>query len=151
MTRKQRTRNTFLGLGTLALIAVALAPPVAAQLDKILKGGAIVLVIDKFGGQINSAMNNLIGDPNRSGGSKTRVVPILSVGQGISAGAAQVSGPARSVDMVQAVAQVEGIVRIGASLRLKGLVPVSTKDVRSSAGLKRVYGVGITGLIDTKL
>ena len=146
-----RTRNALLCAGSIVLGAVALAPPVLAQLDKILKGAAIVVIVDKFGGQINSAMNKLVGDPNRDGGNKTKVVPILSVGQGVSAGAAQVSGPAREVDSVQAVAQVEGNVRLGTSLRLKALVPVSTRNVKSSAGLQRVYGVGITGLVDARL
>ena len=143
-----RKRNALLCAGGVALGAAALTPPAKAQLDKILKGAAIVVVIDKFGGQINSAMNKLVGDPNREAGNKTKVVPIVSVGQGVSAGAAQVSGPARAVDMVKAVAQVEGNVRIGASLRLRALVPVSTK---SATNIQRVYGVGVTGLIDTKL
>lgn len=143
-----RKRNAILCAGGVALGAAALTPPATAQLDKILKGGAIVFVIDRFGGQINSAMNKIVGDPNREAGNKTKVVPIVSVGQGASAGAAQVSGPARSVDMVKAVAQVEGNVRIGASLRLRALIPVSTK---SATNIKRVYGVGVTGLIDTRL
>lgn len=143
-----RMRNALLCAGGVALGAAALTPPATAQLDKILKGAAIVVVIDKFGGQINSAMNKLVGDPSREAGSKTKVVPIVSAGQGASAGAAQVSGPSGAVDMVKAVAQVEGNVRIGASLRLKALVPVSNK---SATNIKRVYGVGITGLIDTKL
>ena len=145
-----RKRYAILGAGAFAL-TLALTPQAVAQLDKILKGAAIGIVVDKFGGQINSAMNKIVGDPNRVGGNKTKVVPILSVGQGISAGAAQVSGPRSAVDQVQAVAQVEGNVRIGTSLRLKALVPVSTRNVKSDIGLKRVYGVGITGLIDARL
>jgi hypothetical protein len=141
-------RKALLVAGVTAVGALALTPPATAQLDQILKGGAIVFVIDRFGGQINSAMNKIVGDPNREAGSKTKVVPIVSVGQGASAGAAQVSGPARAVDTVKAVAQVEGNVRIGASLRLRALIPVSTK---SATNIKRVYGVGVTGLIDTKL
>ena len=143
-------RYAILGVGAFAL-TLALTPQAVAQLDKILKGAAIGIVVDKFGGQINSAMNKIVGDPNRVGGNKTKVVPILSVGQGISAGAAQVSGPRSAVDQVQAVAQVEGNVSIGTSLRLKALVPVSTRNVKSDIGLKRVYGVGITGLIDARL
>ena len=146
--RGSRKRNALLITGAVAVGALALTLPAKAQLDQILKGGAIVFVIDKFGGQINNAMNKLFGNPNREAGNKTKVVPIVSIGQGTSAGAAQVSGPARAVDMVKAVAQIEGNVRIGASLRLKALIPVSTK---SATNIKRVYGVGVTGLIDTKL
>lgn len=146
--RSLRKRNALLAVCAIGAGALALTPPATAQLDRILKGAAIVVVIDKFGGQINSAMNKLVGNPNREAGSKTKVVPIVSVGQGVSAGAAQVSGPARAVDAVKAVAQVEGNVRIGASLRLRALIPVSTK---SATNIKRVYGVGVTGLVDTKL
>jgi hypothetical protein len=132
-------------------MAVVLAPQAIAQLGDILKGAAIVVIVDKFGGQINKAINGLTGSPNRESGNKTKIVPILSVGQGTSAGAAQVSGPIKAVDSVQAVAQVEGNVRIGTSLRLKALIPISTRNVKDNTRLKRVYGVGITGLIDARL
>lgn len=146
-----RTRYTLFGMSVVALGTTVLAPIATAQLEGILKGAGIVLIIDRFGGEINKAVNKLTGDPSGVAGNKTKIVPILSVGQGIYAGAAQVSGPNKSVDRVQAVAQLEGNVRVGASLRIKGLVPVSTRNVTNSAGLARVYGVGITGLIDTKL
>ncbi|MGC4042825.1 MAG: hypothetical protein QM758_03400 [Armatimonas sp.] len=146
-----KKRRIALG-GLAATVGLATLPVVAnAQLEKILTGAAIVVIIDKFGGQINSAFNKIAGDPNRVGGNMTKVVPIVSVGQGGYAGAVQVSGPASAVKQVQAVAQVEGSVRVGTQLRLKALVPVSTKNVSSSAGIKRVYGVGITGLIDARL
>ncbi len=147
---KLRKRSTLLGIGVVAL-TVALAPQATAQLGNILKGAAIVVIVDKFGGQINSAINGLAGESNREAGNKTKVVPILSVGQGVSAGAAQISGPIKAVDSVQAVAQVEGNVKIGTSLRLKALIPVSTRSVKDSTRLKRVYGVGITGLVDVRL
>jgi hypothetical protein len=141
------------GLAALAvtLSALVLTPQASAQLDKLLKGAAIVVVIDRFGGEINKAINKLTGTSSQEAGSKTKVVPILSVGQGAYAGAAQISGPSAAVNRVQAVAQVEGTVQFGASLRLKGLIPVTNRKVTNVTGLQRVYGVGITGLIDAKL
>lgn len=146
-----RIRNTILGMSALALGIAVLVPPVGAQLDKVLEGAGIVVIVDRFGGEINRAVNKLTGDPGRVAGNKTKIVPILSVGQGAYAGAAQVSGPARAVDSVKAVAQIEGNVKVGVSLRMKGLIPVSNRNVKNSIGLERVYGVGITGLVDTKL
>ena len=146
-----RINKPLIGLSVAAVAALVAIPHAQAQLDKLLEGAGIVFVVDRFGGEINKAVNKLTGDPSSEAGSKTKVVPILSVGQGINAGAAQVSGPRNAVDRVQAVAQLEGNVRLGASLRIKGLIPISTRNVKSSAGLARVYGVGITGLIDTKL
>lgn len=146
-----RTPKALLGVSAVCLGVIAAAPQAQAQLEDILKGAGIVFVVDRFGGEINKAVNKLTGDPSGEAGNKTKVVPILSVGQGINAGAAQISGPRRAVDSVQAVAQLEGNVRLGASLRIKGLIPISTRDVKNSSKLARVYGVGITGLIDTKL
>lgn len=146
-----RINKPLLGISAAALVALVAIPQAQAQLEKILEGAGIVFIVDRFGGEINKAVNKLTGDPSGEAGSKTKVVPILSIGQGINAGAAQVSGPRNAVDRVQAVAQLEGNVRLGASLRIKGLIPISTRDVKNSSKLARVYGVGITGLIDTKL
>jgi len=85
----------------------------------------------------------------------TKVVPILSVGIGIVSsnpgsyiGAAQVQGPAAAVNKVQAVAQIEGSF-LGA-VRLKGLVPVDSLNPLAG-DLHRVYGVGVTALVDFQL
>lgn len=148
MTRP--TRNAALALGAAALGMLALTPNAGAQFDRFLKGAGILLVVGQFGGQINRAVNQRTGQSNRDG-YNTKVVPILSVGQGAYAGAAQVSGPSKAVRRVQAVAQIEGNVRLGASLRMRALIPISTKSVKNRNSLSRVSGVGVTGLIDTKL
>lgn len=149
MTPRTRTRIAALAIGA-AFGIFALTPQAGAQFDRLLKGAGILLVVGQFGPQINRAVNQLTGHTNRDG-YHTKVVPILSVGQGAYAGAAQVSGPSKAVRRVQAVAQVEGNVRIGASLRIKALIPISTKNVKNQNRLARVAGVGVTGLIDTKL
>ena len=144
-------KSTIAVAGAALFVALMIPVTVNAQFDKLLKGGAILIVIDKFGGEINNAINKLVGDPNHEDGNKTKVVPILSIGKGTYAGAVQVSGPVQQVNSVQAVAQVEGDIRFGTSLRIKALIPISNRNVNNSSGLARVYGVGITGLIDTKL
>lgn len=146
-----RVNKPLVGTSVAVLVALLAIPQARGQLEKILEGVGIVFVVDRFGGEINRAVNKLTGDPSGVAGSKTKIVPIVSLGQGINAGAAQVSGPRNAVDRVKAVAQLEGNVRLGVSLRIKGLIPISTRDVKNSSKLARVYGVGITGLIDTKL
>ena len=81
---------------------------------------------------------------------KTKVVPILSVGIGRSSaiGAAQVMGAPSQVDKVVAVAQPEADL-FGRTVRIRGLIPVSSKDVVKD--IKTVDGVGITGLVDIRL
>jgi hypothetical protein len=80
------------------------------------------------------------------------VVPILSLGSGSYAGAAQVTGPRRLVDTVRAVAQLEGEKRIiQPRVRVRGLIPVSDRTVRSLESLKRVPGVGVTATLEVKL
>ena len=131
------------------LSGLVVARSASAQLDQLLKGGAIIIAIDKFGGDINNFVDKLVGNPPK--GSETRVVPILSLGKGTYAGAAQITGPKAQVEKVRAVAQIEGDARVGMKIRVKGLIPVESREVKNLDSLKRVSGVGITGLIDAKL
>ena len=147
MTKKTMVAAS-LGLG----LTVGLFSPVRAQdLGAILKGGAILLAIDKFGPDIDKFVNRLLGDGTREVGADTRVVPVLSLGKGTYAGAVQITGPTRQVQLVKAVAQVEGEARIGIKVRVKGLIPISDRTVKDLSSLKRVPGIGITGIIDGKL
>ena len=131
------------------LSGLVLARSASAQFDQLLKGGAIILAIDKFGGEINNFIDKLVGNPPK--GAETRVVPILSLGKGTYAGAAQITGPKAQVEKVRAIAQVEGDARLGLKIRVKGLIPIESREVKNLDSLKRVSGVGITGLIDAKL
>ena len=131
------------------LSGLVLARSASAQLDQLLKGGAIIVAIDKFGGDINNFVDRLVGNPPRS--AETRVVPILSIGKGTYAGAAQITGPKAQVDKVRAIAQIEGDAKVGLSVRVKGLIPVESREIKNLDSLKRVSGVGITGLIDARL
>lgn len=119
-----------------------------AQLGSILKIGGVALLVDKFGKDINREMNKLTRHKD-SPSTKTKVVTILSVGINKSSaiGAAQVMGPPAAVDKVVAVAQPE--VSFLGEIRLKALIPVSSKDVLK--GIKTVDGVGVSGLVDIRL
>ena len=125
--------------------------PVQAQLDRIFKGGAVLLIVDRLGPQIDRFVNTLTGNRTNNGMESTRVVPILTIGKGTYAGAVQVTGPRDLVDTVQAVAQAEGSTKIGSQVRARALIPVSTRSVNRLESLSRVKGVGVSALVDIKL
>lgn len=78
---------------------------------------------------------------------RTKLVPVLSVGTGLRLGMAQVTGPERDVDEVQAVAEVETEWRRVARARL--YVPVSNVNV--TRGINRVPRVGVSAMADVRL
>lgn len=135
-------------LAAVAGVCLTLGGIAGAQLGSIIKGGAVAVIVDKFGPQINKAINGLSGVKGSTAAS-TRVVPILSVGDGGYMGAVQVSGPSGAVSRVQGVAQVEGRFNVIGGVRIKALIPVSTKT--PNKGIKRVNGVGVSAIIDFKL
>lgn len=141
MTKKTR----LLGI---ALATVALTTIGAPQIKEVLKVLGVGAVVKQFGKDINKQINKITGHTDTTA-SATKVVPILSVGlNGASSaiGAAQIMGPKAKIDTVEAVAQPE--VKF-ADIRLRGLVPVATKDFKG--GIKAVDGVGVSGIVDLKL
>lgn len=139
-------RNNVICL-LVGLMMGATAVSASGQLDKILKGGGIAFLITRFGKDIDKALNHLTKTPEDNPAFATKVVPVLSVGSGDYAGAVQVMGPRRAVDSVQAVAQFE--TKFGPlNMRVRGLVPIASKSI---SDIRRVPGVGISGLLDVKL
>lgn len=118
-----------------------------SQLDKLVKGAGIGVLIDRSGPEIDKFVNNLTGTrPNSRFG--TKVVPIISLGNGTHVGAAQVMGPPGIVKTVRAVGQIEGDF-LGKSVRVKGLIPITTDKPGKS--VDRVAGVGISAILDIRL
>jgi len=76
-----------------------------------------------------------------------KIVPILSGGNGLRVGVARVSGPAREVAQVKAVAQLEDEFRKIARVRV--WVPVSSEDVIRE--IRRVDRVSVTAFADVRL
>lgn len=76
-----------------------------------------------------------------------KIVPIISIGQGLRVGAAVVAGPNYMLDQVKAVAQLDG--QFAGSVRVRVLVPVSTENVVSN--IQRVPETSVIGLADIKL
>lgn len=133
---------------TVMFLTSMLATALALDLGGMLKGAGIVILVDKFSDQLNKFINDITANKGVGVEDRTKVVPILSLGQGGYVGAAQVSGPAPLVDKVKAVAQIEGNFS-GRTFRVKALVPVESKDAVKD--IKRVSGVGVSAIIDVKL
>lgn len=131
------------------MLALGMGAGATGQVREVLKVLGVGAAVKQFGPQINSAINGLTKHKDTAQAT-TKVVPILSIGIGKSSavGAAQVTGPRDKVTLVEAVAQPE-MDLFGKEIRIRALVPVSSKDVTS--GIKRVEGVGISGIVDLKL
>ncbi len=77
-----------------------------------------------------------------------KIVPIVSVLEGVKVGAARVNGPASKVDQVAAVAQLE--THFKNYLEIDIYVPITTNEP-GPGGLNRVQQVGVTGLGDIEI
>ena len=121
------------------------APAQAGILDKVIKGGAIGYVVDATAGPLNDGINTVPAKYGVSTTDATKVVPIISVGDGSRAGAAQVSGPQSKVDQVKAALIIEQTI-IG--IRAKILIPVDRVDYKN---VNRVQGVGVSASLDVKI
>jgi hypothetical protein len=148
-------RKTF-ATGIMVGIMAGAAGTAVAQVNigSLIKLFGIGYIVKQYGPQINSAINTLMLNNKAQNKDLTKVVPILSVGLGVGTpggayiGAAQVQGPKAALDKVQAVAQIEG--SFMSAVRLKGLVPVDSLNPLPG-NLHRVYGVGVTALVDFQL
>lgn len=123
----------------------AMAPANAGIFDKILKGGIVGVVVDKTGPQINDAINAITAKYGVNSTYATKVVPIISVGDGSRAGAAQVSGPQELVDQCEAALEIEQTIF---GVRALVLIPVDKVDIKD---VNRVQGVGVSAQIDIKI
>ena len=142
MKKKLIAASLAISLG-IASFGAAL-PVEAIGLGGLIKGGIVGVGVDKYGPSINSFLNKLLNQKNLGTTYATKVVPIVSLGNGSRVGAAQVTGP--TAERVKAVAQVEG--SFNNIARAKGLVPV---DSANPAGASRIQGVGVSAVIDLKI
>ena len=117
----------------------------AGILDKVLKGGAVDYVVDATAPALNDAINKVTMKYGVGTTDATKVVPIISVGDGSRAGAAQVSGPQSKVDQVKAALMIEQTLL---GVRCKVLIPVDNVSYRD---VNRVQGVGVSASLDVKI
>lgn len=133
-------------------VAFASAPRAnALSIGDILKDGALIIgggaVVTALGPQLNDFINTLTFNKNAKYDGYTKVVPIVSFGNGTKIGAAQVGSQVqKELDRVKAVGRLEGeFNRIG----LAAFVPIDS--INPLQGFKRVHGAGVTAIIDVKI
>jgi len=152
MTKRNRWHLVAVVLVLAAfMVGLGVGPQLAQAFDLGSLGGTfgalikifgIGYIVTEFGDKINDVINDLLGQHQAEIEGQTKVVPILRVGGGTAIGAAQIIGPARQVDKVKVVAEVEW--KPSANIRARGLIPIATKDTSSIRG---VGGVGVSANI----
>ncbi|MBC8139840.1 MAG: hypothetical protein H7Y38_00190 [Armatimonadetes bacterium] len=125
--------------------------PAQAQVGEVIKGAAIAVLVNQFGGQVDRLVNTVTGNKPDGLRETTRVVPSVSIGEGAFVGAVQITGPKNKVDEVKAVARVEGSGKIGNEVRVTGLIPIATTKPNDISSISRIKGVGVSAIIDVKL
>ncbi len=132
----------------IALVLLCAVPAVsqASVLGDIFKVGGIGAVVKMFGGEINSFINKITLQKGAGNDYATKVVPIISIGDGKQIGAVQVTGSKALVDRTEAVLQLEG--RLLGSVRVRALIP---SDSMNPLKFNRVQGVGVSALIDVNI
>ena len=136
----------------LIVCSMFLAAPIAyANIGDILKEGALIFgggaLVKALGPQLNDFINTLTFNKGVKFDGYTKVVPIVSIGNGTRIGAAQVGGVTKAaVDRVKAVGQLEGEFN---RIRAQALIPIDSENPLKQ--FKRVQGVGVTAIIDVKL
>ena len=130
---------------------VCLTPAEAANLRDIIKDGALIIgggaVVRTIAGPINDFINTVTLNKGAQFQGYTKVVPIVSMGDGTRIGAAQIGGTSKaSVDQTQAVAQLETRFH---GIRISILIPIDSLNPLQQ--FRRVQGIGVTAIIDVKL
>ena len=135
-------------------LLMSLAYPMSAMginLRDIVRGGALVVGGGALVKAIAEPINNFINTITLNRGAQlqghTKVVPIVSIGDGAHIGAAQVGGTSKqSVEQTQAVAQLEASFQ---GIRTRVLIPIDS--VNPIQRFRRVQGVGVTAIIDVRI
>ena len=117
------------------------------DIKSVVKGVGIVYLIKQFGPALNDAANKALNDKSVPNVEATKVVPILTVGEGLDAGACQITGPKEKVDSVKMVYAIESTLDKGEKFYIQGLVPSTSMN---PAKIDRVYGVGVVSMITYK-
>lgn len=149
-SKKPGKLTAFLLAGALLGSGLTIGAARADLLGSVLKGGVIAVLVKQFQKPLNEGINKLTNSAGAPITEATKVVPIVSIGQGGYVGAAQVSGLQAALDKVQAVGMLEGGLN-GKMFRMKALIPIDTQKPSSKVQIKRVKGVGVTAIIDIKV
>ncbi|MFC1742429.1 hypothetical protein ACFL35_00440 [Candidatus Riflebacteria bacterium] len=121
---------------------------IGKTLKKTVKVVAIGALVKSLAKPLNSFINTFTANQGAKNKAYTRVVPILTLGQGMVIGAAQVQGPPELVEQVKSVIALETRFAQDNRFHIKAYVPNSKP---TPIGLDRVQGVGVSAIIDYKL
>ena len=137
----------------LAALSLAAVPTSATALDlgDILKKGALIVgggaLVKALAEPLDDFINTVPFNRNAKFQGYTKVVPIVSIGDGTHIGAAQVGGQAKSaVERTQAAAQLEAEFK---GVRVRILIPIDS--INPIERFNRVQGVGVTAMIDADI
>ncbi|MDR1731264.1 MAG: hypothetical protein LBR61_04135 [Synergistaceae bacterium] len=134
-----------------ALLCLSAGAAQALDLKDILRGGALIVgggaLVKAIAGPLDKFINTVTLNKGAQLQGFTKVVPIVSMGNGAHIGAAQVGGASEaSVNQTQAVAQIEADWK---GIRARILIPVDSLNPLQQ--FRRVQGVGVTAIIDVKI
>lgn len=110
----------------------------------VIGGGFLV---ETIADPLNDFINTVTLNRGVASEESTKVVPIVSVGQGTRIGAAQVSGPKSAIDNTKAVARIDA--KFQDRFRIEILIPIDSLNPLER--FRRVKGVGVSAVIDYKL
>ncbi len=142
-------------LGTLVLVislfALSSAPLQAIDFRRLFRKTAKVLgisgLVRAFARPLNRFVNDLLLNKQVENRQSTKVVPIISFGERKAIGAAQVSGSDEALIRVRSVILYEDVYK-DKRFRVKALIP---GDSSNPTKFSRVYGIGVTAVIDVKI
>lgn len=146
----RKSRVVVAALLALSLVTAGITAAKADLLGGLLAGVGIVVLVHQFGPQLNSFINTITANKGMTNDQATKVVPLLSIGQGTYAGMVQVTGQRDQVDDCKAVGILEGEFA-SHKFRARALVPIDNDNPGKSTNIKRVAGVGVSALIDVRL
>ena len=126
-------------------------PSGAVDLKDIIRGGALIIgggaVVKAIAKPIDDFINTITLNRGAQFQGYTKVVPIVSIGDGTHIGAAQVGGTSQeSVEQTQAVAQLETSFQ---GIRVRILIPIDS--INPLQQFRRVQGIGVTAIIDVRI
>lgn len=142
--------KNFLITGLLIIcLLTATGAPTAYALDfkDVLKFGGVAIAVKSLSGPLNDFINTLTAKNGVGTRYSTKVVPIVSLGNGGYIGSAQVTGSKSLVEKTKAVVQVEGNFSHN-NFRVKALIP---SDTENPLKFSRVDGVGVSAIIDLRI
>ena len=132
-------------------VALALVPVGAAsaiKLGDILKVGGWALILKNNADDIYKGLNAVVGRKNlQSSNWVTKVVPIVSIGQGGFIGAVQVAGPKDKIAETKAALELNTSL-LGDDIKARIFIPINSTKLDK---FQRVEGVGTTALLEMRL